>query len=564
MLTPRSVDPRVVIREQILRQIIQLDKSRIFSRLRSKHAAKSRKTAGRPALTDLLSRTLGDPSIRGTKIVKSSFERARSQSEHLSETFAKLEAIRDSHEDSTLLLSILANLLYQIYEFDVDYLRKALHISSTIDPTLKTFLPEAMKKLGRYYGIANELVDAARKPSYTIFRHVAIEVLETPKINSISVTGSVQGFEAALQRNMALRQDDRERHSRSLTEARTKYQSRIWNCATPWKIHAEIQLLFFYEQNLSIRHPRAICSSKSACYLCDLFIKIHGEFHTPRTHGRLYDKWILPERAIDQLSADQRILSVLIRFNIALEAKIAQTLENMHHVYPHPTESILQVAEPWSSTSTLPRAASELNDPGLPDGSPYDVPKESAGCPASILHLSAESITEITPKSTVFTSQARNLDLGHGTYLNSDDTGKVSSPDLDNILRTLSYGDVLHQKLGSATSGLIVRTKVLDLHISWQRDPIDHDPSNIEVKDGRWIRVEWLGSESCRAAGDDLASSIDVDMLASGEEKVVESENASDLGALAIRNGKHALLLQWYDEITLSKRDPSCIEHDAL
>jgi hypothetical protein len=36
------------------------------------------------------------------------------------------------------------------------------------------------------------------------------------------------------------------------------------------------------------------CSSKSACYLCNLFFQLHSGFHVPRTHGRLYDKWILP------------------------------------------------------------------------------------------------------------------------------------------------------------------------------------------------------------------------------------------------------------------------------
>jgi hypothetical protein len=59
------------------------------------------------------------------------------------------------------------------------------------------------------------------------------------------------------------------------------------------KVHAEIQLLFYYETyNVSLP-PRVICSNKSACHLCHLFLKLHGQYHIPRTHGRIYEKWLL-------------------------------------------------------------------------------------------------------------------------------------------------------------------------------------------------------------------------------------------------------------------------------
>ncbi|KAM4066307.1 deaminase domain-containing protein [Hirsutella rhossiliensis] len=60
------------------------------------------------------------------------------------------------------------------------------------------------------------------------------------------------------------------------------------------KIHAEIQVIFYIETIGPQPLPRVICSSKDACFLCNAFIAMHGKFHTPRHHGRLYPGWRLP------------------------------------------------------------------------------------------------------------------------------------------------------------------------------------------------------------------------------------------------------------------------------
>jgi hypothetical protein len=50
-----------------------------------------------------------------------------------------------------------------------------LKSSSRLDSGLKSFLPEAVGKLGRYYSISYELVCAARSREYSIFNRIAIE-----------------------------------------------------------------------------------------------------------------------------------------------------------------------------------------------------------------------------------------------------------------------------------------------------------------------------------------------------------------------------------------------------
>ncbi|KAK2053460.1 hypothetical protein LY76DRAFT_667510 [Colletotrichum caudatum] len=52
-----------------------------------------------------------------------------------------------------------------------------------------------------------------------------------------------------------------------------------------------------YRRLLSHIEITALESSQglSACYLCDLFIRTHGNYVVSQTHGRLYEKWTLPD-----------------------------------------------------------------------------------------------------------------------------------------------------------------------------------------------------------------------------------------------------------------------------
>lgn len=60
------------------------------------------------------------------------------------------------------------------------------------------------------------------------------------------------------------------------------------------KIHAEIQLMWHIERHPASKPPRVIASNKDACFLCNAFISLHGQYMTPKTHGRIYPGWRLP------------------------------------------------------------------------------------------------------------------------------------------------------------------------------------------------------------------------------------------------------------------------------
>jgi hypothetical protein len=129
------------------------------------------------------------------------------------------------------------------------------------------------------------------------------------------------------------------------------FSERVLKTLNEAKIHAEVQLIAHCESQLPGGSmglpPRVICSSKDACYLCNLAIYLYrGKTHTPRSHGRLYPGWRLPLQQHQQLG---------VSFNQALEAKIKESLmflfqKQQRIIYPFPMESTLGTLPPSNTT----------------------------------------------------------------------------------------------------------------------------------------------------------------------------------------------------------------------
>jgi hypothetical protein len=74
----------------------------------------------------------------------------------------------------------------------------------------------------------------------------------------------------------------------------------------PCYVHAEVQLITHLAQQKARaesgslpteqkHQPRVIGASKSACFLCFLFLNCYAGPKAPATHGRLYDQWTVPD-----------------------------------------------------------------------------------------------------------------------------------------------------------------------------------------------------------------------------------------------------------------------------
>ncbi|KAL8912810.1 MAG: hypothetical protein Q9171_002268 [Xanthocarpia ochracea] len=535
---------RFDVRQDLFHQIIMLDEPRILSRLRSTHAARSRKTIGKPALLPLLSSTIEDALIHSyCETTSTNLTCLRSSSKQLSETFSDFEAARQSDIKNNASHDILLDLLTRISEFDVSSLQTFLASAHSLDPSLKTYLPLAMSKLGHYYFVTCDLVDAARSSQNMLFRRISVQATGTPRLDMAFMAGRSAGFDQTLQR--VTRSSPNYRHTdydpRSVSAVQTKFHSRMTGCTTPWKVHAEIQLLLFYEQEQHIRRPRIIDSSKSACYLCHSFIRHHGKFQVPRSHGRLYDRWMLPEWPVTNLR------SVVDKLNAALEAKIIYILNHKRLPLSQPAESVLGFGEPWSSYSTLSKAYSrrsvhEATDyvSIAPSKDPQDARCDASSCSLPSTITSAERVKfgiELCPDSK---------------------HAEIPLPQPTTTLRHLSRGTSTCCELNDQHDVLIVQTDVGRIYASWDIQSVAITSDLCTPSHACWVQVTWLAKDDQTIQSNERLEFFNIQSLAPNHDHVVEDGAALSSKELTLQIKGHTILIKYTFE------DPGgCIKNGA-
>jgi OTT_1508-like deaminase len=119
-------------------------------------------------------------------------------------------------------------------------------------------------------------------------------------------------------------------------------------------VHAEMQLLFHYECLNPSLPPRVICSTKKACYLCNLFFLVHGRFSLPGSHGRLYEKWTFPKRIRDlEGPRAETIHSVVERFFHAIVEAIRHTFVPSSKRKLASNESLFLRSSIWPASTNI-------------------------------------------------------------------------------------------------------------------------------------------------------------------------------------------------------------------
>jgi hypothetical protein len=248
-----STDSQSHVQEELLDCVLLLSKRRILGRIRPHWAE-------RPAHIKQLRPTLLE-ELRG--LVKRIRQENHQESQliELFEKFSKvtnsLQLLTDRVEDNELLarLKVIVKSCTEIAHLggtrSVEEYLRSLGISPKI---YETTVIRQIDKLARYFFACTDMMRIAGKPKYrALFTSIDIETL---------------GSFPSLKRPHSL--------------------SRCF-------VHAEVQQILAYERQPHHPMPRAIGCSKSACYLCDLFIREHGGYKLSYAHRRLYDKWTLPD-----------------------------------------------------------------------------------------------------------------------------------------------------------------------------------------------------------------------------------------------------------------------------
>lgn len=515
---------RALMIEELHREVVSLNISRIKCRLRSRHARRSRRTVRKgimkPSCVLSLREEINNLSIqRGQQKKKTILDELRLRTEYLYTQFIKLEAFPPSIEDSSEVLDILMRITKQAHElgrrFDIG---ESLGISQTIDPSTLGYVIGSLRKLGRYYSVSCDLIDAARRPEYLVFNKVSVETLIPPACNPAFIT-NLSSFDAALlqvENSVSRRTSSTVKMPNRLAVARKRYESRRHEMPTSWKVHAEIQLLFFYESRPDIQHPRMICSSKSACYLCHLFIEMHGKFEVYRTHSRIYEKWLLPDPVqINFLPSN--LLQLLKRFNGLLEDRIANfislSLQEQRRIrYSYPNESIAGSFDKFSSISTIcvPQAPPSAKDSEHRTGCSeiplaQDLNTRSCTNDNSLVKpkLSHSVLNRIGSQNTLMwqvpiAARGSSGEIGDGNLNYSVVTAEASSPAQSTLGGTsecseiaadatsnrLPLGIWVCRKLTCIEPAVALRTGFLCLYLSWE--PSKHRGQSC------WVWVKWI------------------------------------------------------------------------
>jgi hypothetical protein len=484
--------------------------ARILSRLRSKHAAKTQKIEGRQKLPLLLLQTMSqckdENSICGRSDA-SGVAILQEQCQEFGDIFERLE----KSDDKQAWFQHLDELLSLAHLFEVQTLAKLLNRSRTVVPSTKEYLPKAIEKLGRYRSIAKGLARASKTKSHSLFQRITVRPIELPDLqkDARNLTGSLQDFESVWLRNAGGVSHSLLQLVRDKVE--NKYQSRIHTCGTRWKVHAEIQILMYYERLPRQDLPRVICSSKSACYLCSLFLETHGRFVVPRTHGRIYDRWTLPLDFAPNSETMRSLLPVLHRFNQTVEATIRKALKGELGQLAPPNESVVGLYEPWSSHSTIvPRGQAVASSHAHGEKSvPVDNNCDGGGSlPDSDRHgsLRAESSSS-TVTITI-----------HGDFR----TSSWYLEQGEHMSKELTQGELI-----------LIQTSAIHLQFSWSGDAAT--PTKLYR-----IHVEYLSGTSGVVTDAQL---VNVNKLKCDREETICLDRSLSVGRIVCRSGKHRVCL---------------------
>lgn len=279
-----------------------------------------------------------------------------------------LETIERSDEHSILvaITSIVrhcADVAYSKDHRSLEQQLRQIQIPNS-EEILKSREVAQIDKLARYFGLSKDLANLARRSEYY---HVT--------------------------QNFSL-------------EYITAYQaSQPAGALRKCHVHAEVQLILHYEQHPLDKPPRVIGCSKSACFLCDLLIKMTGQYYISHAHRRLYNQWTIPDvpwMTMERVNYFRAILGGMI-------IKMGSLLENERR---NNTNSQKQTFRPFgleSRAGLILSSNSDLSLSTLPSRLASSLPISCI--PLNLLPQSIENKAKIVPVDSIKVGSTSRLSL---------------------------------------------------------------------------------------------------------------------------------------------------------
>ncbi|KAL8815790.1 MAG: hypothetical protein Q9223_005109 [Gallowayella weberi] len=466
----------------LLYEAITLNQNRILVRLRSRHATlqckfKKEKMQQPKIIPQLYEAINGQTLAQMSGVTPLLFTALKADVGKLHGLFARLENLMTSEARTSSGLELLVQMVITCQQVhDRRILHQVLTRSSRLDPSSRASIALKITKFSRYSSVSRFLLQAARK--YPVFRRVRISAVcfRAPNLPAIELDSMTADLVHGLLDGPKLWKPASKFHGSSSLAIENHIRQEA-TLSVP--VHAEVQLLFHYEKNIYNLPPPIICSSKQACFLCDLFFKIHGRFTVPSTHGRLYEKWALPDAVKTIRNADEDILKTLGAFVSAVENALLRETQSTRKSYPDPYESIILHSAVYlqsnqSKTSARSSSASQRpllyqdpisaskNDNTLRTGSPIPYVGKTAPATATESRIDALSLrSEASSTATAIICAPFPSHALSEHVISSE--GSINS---DNLYVRLKKGQPIWREISSTSHLFQARTPHIRLTIS--------------------------------------------------------------------------------------------------
>ncbi|KAH7395524.1 hypothetical protein BKA64DRAFT_61062 [Cadophora sp. MPI-SDFR-AT-0126] len=371
--------------DDLLMAIVSLNHNRILCRLRSRHATLrcnfKKEKLERPKTIPILKAAFEQITTNGQPVLfKDLYKRLASLVGTLDRIFIALENLKPSIVVAEQGRKLLVELVKTASELSTASGFPAILNRCKLDPNSREFVTNAIRKLGRYCTATRFLCQAASR--FSIFSQIRISIIKLPAIPLPAISDPEELVNGIITDMFKIKesQDATSKLLLRFKNRKVQYSQVCTSIASVRPVvHAEIQLLVHYEsQNLTLP-PRIICSSKKACFLCNLFIELHGKYIVPSTHGKLYEKWTLPA-SLTTLTGDQNIAmqSAVRSFDTNLNERLQREILVAEKRFPAPCESIVFGSAVWSELREPSPSPIRRVDSGYDDGEKEDVASSSS------------------------------------------------------------------------------------------------------------------------------------------------------------------------------------------
>ena len=301
-----------------------LKHGRILSRIQSRHVASWRAKGKAPLLRRL---TTAKELLRGSLICTIRAQSLVDDVDDLQRQFDRLEDMDTLEARSFRLEERLLGLVKGIQSILLQYepdLKLIPYTPGLWNGNATESLTDRLRKISRSVKACDEFLRAARR--YRIFSNIAVEFVNLQQGGRRLSVGATSDIDEIIEASCTRETLSKilSRCHKSILNIQESIKARLRETS---RSHIEVQLVLYYEHDARLLRPPNMLNLKRLLSV-PLLLQIHGQYHIPSTHGKLYDtwKWPAPTQLPSHSGAKIDLQRLLPKFGDAIDRNIRECL----------------------------------------------------------------------------------------------------------------------------------------------------------------------------------------------------------------------------------------------